>query len=325
MSFPEWGRSYNALHVPLTSDWQCSLVPAQEVNEPTAWWSLSYDERQRKRKEREEQIEQDRRTFDQLFRVSTSRDAACSCSDFRAYAAFITEHLRISGLAAPVDGEGVTRILRDAVRDGRLVPSINFAWRGTRRVSRPYGPQSWPKRLPDPKPIVYGVRNGQLIPLNADGSFVDHTPYVPIKVRAAAEASSATSAGGGAFDCLGAVEAAVRAAAETAPRGIDDSGLGFISDDSGDASTPFDAAEVFEYGGGESLGGDSFDIAKTPNEGEPGTWYTNPGSGQMRMYGGDRQPLVDFDFDHDHGQGNPHAHNWSDGARGSGLPFSLLP
>ncbi|MBV8262099.1 MAG: hypothetical protein JO239_14455 [Paraburkholderia sp.] len=38
----------------LTSDWQCSLVPARDVEEPTTWWSLSFDERQKKRKERED-------------------------------------------------------------------------------------------------------------------------------------------------------------------------------------------------------------------------------------------------------------------------------
>jgi hypothetical protein len=190
MSMPEWGYSYNALRVPLTSDWQCSLVPVRDVGEPTSWWSLSYDERQKKRKERDEQIEQDRRDFDRLFQVSTSRRDARACTDFSTYAAFIREHLRISGLSAPVDGDAVTRILRDAVRDGWLIPAIDRAWRGSRRVARFYAPQSWPKRAPDPKPIVYGVRDGQFIPLNPDGSFVDYTPYAPVKDRVAAAASS---------------------------------------------------------------------------------------------------------------------------------------
>ena len=197
MPFPDWGYSYNALHVPLTSDWQCSLVPARDVEEPTTWWSLSYDERQQKRKDREQQIEQDRRDFARLFRVSTSRRTARACRDFSAYAAFIRDHLHISGLATPVDGESVTRILRDAVRDGWLIPAIDRAWRGSRRVARQYAPQSWPKRAPDPKPTVYGVRDGQFVPLNADGSFVDYTPYVPAKARVAAAASSAASFGAG--------------------------------------------------------------------------------------------------------------------------------
>ncbi len=142
MSFPEWGRSYNALYLPLTSDWQCSLVPARDVQDVDRGWKLSYEERQQARKEREDQIGQDRQDFDRLFRVSINRRAARAYSDFRIYAAFISEHLRISGLTAPVDGESVTRILRDAVRHGSLVPAINRAWRGSRRVARPYGPQS---------------------------------------------------------------------------------------------------------------------------------------------------------------------------------------
>lgn len=214
MSLPEWGYSYNALFVPLTSDWQCSLVPIRDVDDVDRGWKLSYEERQKARKEREEQIEQDQRDFDRYFRVGTSRRAARACSDFGAYIAFIREHLRISGLSAPVDGEGVRRILRDAVRDGRVIPAIDRTWRGSRRVGRSYAPQSWPKRAPDPKPTVYGVLNtGELVPLDEFGRAIDRTPYVPIKVRAAAAAvSSAPSSGAcGGADWLGAVEAAAGA------------------------------------------------------------------------------------------------------------------
>ncbi|CAM2188317.1 conserved hypothetical protein [Paraburkholderia sacchari] len=276
MSFPEWGNSYNALHVPL-SDWQCSLVPARDVQDVDRGWQLSYEERQKARKAREEQIEQDQRDFDRYFQVSIQRRDARACSDFSVYIAFISEHLGIWGLSAPVDGEGVTRILRDAVRDGRLVPAINRAWRGSRRVARPYAPQSWPKRAPDPKPTVYGVRDGQFVPLDDNGYFIDRTPYIPVAAKL------------------------------------------------GNASTPLADAEPFDYWPGDAQDGDAFDIAKTPNEGDPGTWYTNPGSGQMRLYGDDRRAVVDFDFDHDHGQGIPHAHNWDNGVRGIGVPFSLLP
>lgn len=242
MSFPEWGCSYNALHVPLTSDWQCALVPARDVQEVDRGWKLSYEERQKARKEREEQIEQDQRDFDRLFRVSTRRRDARGCSDFSAYAAFISEHLGISCLGAPVDGEGVTRILRDAVRDGRLVPAINRAWRGSRRVARPYGPQSWPKRAPDPKPTVYGVRNGEFVPLDDYGRFIDRTPYVFSTV---ATASKAASSSGGA-DWLGAVAAVAGAALGGAAMlsAGDDAGLGAFG--SG-GSTPLGDAKPFEY------------------------------------------------------------------------------
>jgi hypothetical protein len=101
-----------------------------------------------------------------------------------------------------------------------------------------------------------------------------------------------------------------------------------LADAAGDlteAATPLGDAQPFGYQPDDAPEGGAFDIAKTPNEGHPGTWYTNPGSGQMRLYGDDGKAVVDFDFDHDHGQGTPHAHNWNDGARGAGLPFSLLP
>ncbi|MEM5432966.1 hemagglutinin repeat-containing protein [Cupriavidus oxalaticus] len=69
--------------------------------------------------------------------------------------------------------------------------------------------------------------------------------------------------------------------------------------------------------------------SKTPNTGDPGSWVTNPGSGQQRQYGPDGKPLVDIDVDHDHGQGTPHVHNWDraeDGrpVRGQGLPVSPI-
>lgn len=97
-----------------------------------------------------------------------------------------------------------------------------------------------------------------------------------------------------------------------------------------DPSTPLGDAQPFEYSDEPPTDG-AFEIAKTPNTGEPGTWYTNPGSGQMRLYEGDGNPAVDFDFDHDHGQGIPHAHNWAinpltgKSQRGPGVPMSILP
>ncbi|CAN7727494.1 hypothetical protein LJR034_006293 [Caballeronia sp. LjRoot34] len=105
--------------------------------------------------------------------------------------------------------------------------------------------------------------------------------------------------------------------------------LGEVTDAS-TGSTPLGDASPFELGDMPSFG-DSFDIAKTPNRGEPGTWYTNPGSGQMRLYGDTGAPVVDFDFDHDHGQGVPHAHNYGPPGplgefnRETGRSFSLVP
>jgi hypothetical protein len=72
----------------------------------------------------------------------------------------------------------------------------------------------------------------------------------------------------------------------------------------GGAATPLGDAAPLELGDMPSFG-NSFDIAKTPNNGEPGTWYTNPGSGQMRLYGNDGKGYIDLDFDHKHDGLNP--------------------
>ena len=128
----------------------------------------------------------------------------------------------------------------------------------------------------------------------------------------------------GATDWLGVAEAAAGAVLGGDDDASDDSAVeDDFASDAGDDSTPLGDAQPFEYQPDMPEDG-SFDIAKTPNEGDPGTWYTNPGSGQMRMYGDEGQPVVDFDFDHDHGQGIPHAHNWDGGVRGPGVSYSPL-
>ncbi|CAE6745407.1 MULTISPECIES: hypothetical protein [Paraburkholderia] len=81
-------------------------------------------------------------------------------------------------------------------------------------------------------------------------------------------------------------------------------------DFSADTPSLLSDAQPFEYTK-DTVDGDAFQLAKTPNEGEPGTWYTNPGSGQMRLFGSNGRPVVDIDYDHDHGQGLPHAHHWT--------------
>jgi RHS repeat-associated protein len=64
---------------------------------------------------------------------------------------------------------------------------------------------------------------------------------------------------------------------------------------------------------------------KTPNSGPPGSWITNPGNGQERLYGPNGLPEVDIDWHPDHGQGTPHGHNWDNGKRGPGVPLSPWP
>jgi hypothetical protein len=96
------------------------------------------------------------------------------------------------------------------------------------------------------------------------------------------------------------------------------------NDSVGSNMTSLSEASPFEYRPIEPSG-DAFDLAKTPNRGTPGTWYTNPGSGQMRLYGTDGRPAVDLDFDHSHNGLRPHAHNWNGSVRDGAndvVPFS---
>jgi hypothetical protein len=66
-------------------------------------------------------------------------------------------------------------------------------------------------------------------------------------------------------------------------------------------------------------------VAKTPNVLDPFSVYTNPGSGQVRWYDENGNPLMDMDYDHDHGGvGSPHGHTWSNGVRGAATPVAPL-
>jgi hypothetical protein len=97
-----------------------------------------------------------------------------------------------------------------------------------------------------------------------------------------------------------------------------------VTSDAAKTATALTDALPFEYEELRTPANPSFEIAKTPNLGDP-RWYTNPGSGQMRLFGADRKPIVDLDFDHIHNGIQPHAHNWGPLGRDSGsdvVPFS---
>ncbi len=249
MSLPEWGNSYNALCVPLKNGWQCALVPVRDIEDVDPGWRLSYEERQKARKEREEQMEQDRQDFDQLFRVSIRHKAARISAVYSAYASFVREHIR-GGWHTPVDGEDVTRLLRQAVRDGLIVPAIDRNWRGSVGVSKRYAPQTWPTRAPDPKPIIYGIRNGQFVPLDEGGRFIDHTPYAPV-VDVTAASVGQTAASSDLADWLGKIgDAAEALNGRGGASDNGDDGEAFnapFSDYPSGASTRLGYARAFDY------------------------------------------------------------------------------
>ncbi|SAK94295.1 hypothetical protein AWB75_06792 [Caballeronia catudaia] len=130
----------------------------------------------------------------------------------------------------------------------------------------------WPKRAPDPKATVYGFRNGQYLPLDANGSFVDDTPYVSSRVaaKAAATASAVARSDSGnsesGFDWLGAVDAVAGAAlggAGSSGDGGGDSMLkSFGNADDSDGGSLLGDAQPFEYQP-DMPDGEIFNLAKT--------------------------------------------------------------
>jgi hypothetical protein len=105
MSFPEWGHSYNALYVPMQQwGWQCALMPAGEVKEDGGFeGALSFEEREKKRRKRKQQIEQDKADFHRLFRADIDPREAATSSEFRHYVDFIRGTLRASSWDLPID------------------------------------------------------------------------------------------------------------------------------------------------------------------------------------------------------------------------------
>lgn len=160
--FPKWGFSYNALYVPLPcGNWHCGLMPEREVrNFMQAWnrfsrdhvgrlrprnfgWSL-WDDDDDSKEWMNNRIARDRQDFLQIFEVRIHRREAYMSHDFAEYVKFIDESLCPSAMRLPVDGKDITHVLKQAVRNGRLIPAIDREWPGNRAVFRHYAPQYWP-------------------------------------------------------------------------------------------------------------------------------------------------------------------------------------
>ncbi|WP_433703907.1 hypothetical protein [Paraburkholderia sacchari] len=266
MSLPEWGSSYNALYVPLKGGWQCALVPARDIEDVDRGWRLSYEERQKARKAREDQIEQDRRDFDQLFRVSIACRASRISGDFSAYADFIGKHVR-GRWHSPIDGEDITRILREAVRDGLIVPAIDRDWRGSVGVSKRYAPQTWGETYrgggggavaSTPRGKTFHQSVMESMGLDADGATAYIEKYNAMVERidaiqaANAAKRAAVAAASYGDDLLGGLESAAGAVlgdGDDSDDG-DDGGASdddLFSADSGGDSTPLGDAQPFRY------------------------------------------------------------------------------
>lgn len=353
--------SWNTIDVPLETGWQCTLTPTLQYDDLMRWgrgyydlsarrlyprgernfWHSSWNARAPSEVEKAElwekarlrQLADDQATFARLFRPAWDLRTITGGNALRDIKTFLRDSLSIAHWNMPQDNADIRRILCKAVADNSLVPVINRDYEGRSRVALPDPvPQHWPatggggyafpqKVISYPEFVALQRANGEI----SDSLKGMASAGLSAVVEPMMSLRTAASNGGG-FDWLGTVET-VAGAMFGSGAGSGDGDNTLDEDFSGavsGAATPLSDAQPFEYIP-EQVDGDSFDIAKTPNLGDPGTWYTNPGSGQMRLYGGDGKPVLDLDFDHVHNGLQPHAHNWTNGVRDGGddvVPFS---
>lgn len=279
------------------------------------------------------QLEDDCSTFERYFRPNYDFRLFIA-TDIDAIRTFIRDKLNLAHWNQPSDNAGIARILKRAVWDGRIVPIVDRDRRTPARTERaPSAPQYWgATSRSDGGGGMGASSNGRSfrqlamdwMGLDAEDArdYIDKYNAMVERIdaiQAASAAKRAAASSGG--DLLGVATAVAGAMLGSEDAGGADDDM--FSDDAGDTTTPLGNVQAFEYGADATIG-DSFEVAKTPNLGDPG-WYTNPGSGQMRLFGNDRKPIVDLDFDHIHNGLKPHAHNWGPGGRDSGddvVPFS---
>jgi hypothetical protein len=306
----------------------CALMPAREVQEVDRSWLLSFEERKQKRKEQKEQIEQDRQDFDRLFKVRIDRRAVRSCSDSRQYVDFIVQTLRVSTWEMPVDGDGITRVLRRAVREGQIIPVIARNWHGGQRVFRHYAPQRWPARGGGPRATSEVMTWREFAALKRANGEWPALDSVADDAGAAHNVASRMSGGGSGFNWMSVIEAASGAVASAASSGSDANNDGnsmlkrFGDSDGGESF--LDGAQPFEYAPG-STSGESFEVAArgvkmTGNE--PGGFLLNPNGLDTDFFDNNGNLAAQYHESH----GEAHGHNFYDGVRDPAhLPMSPIP
>ncbi|MEX3933514.1 hypothetical protein AB4Y32_17195 [Paraburkholderia phymatum] len=261
--------SYNSLQVPLDiGTWQCTLVLAREFyNLSSGYWDAFAD--WDKRREREREIEDDKRTFDRYFRPSYDFRSLMR-TDINAICSFLSDHLNVVHWNLPTDNAGIERALKQAVRDGLLVPVVNRDWRSLPMTFRPTpAPLRWLSTSggggfgSSGGTVWAAFRNAGPGPLVWNGKPVLRGPYDPstqeaqLKAARAAMAASAAYSGDG-FDLGDVAEAAAVATLGDdldEDEGTVDALAEYIVDSSDDTSTPLGDAQPFDLG--DSLDSDN--------------------------------------------------------------------
>ncbi|MCO1351030.1 hypothetical protein L0Z31_28045 [Burkholderia vietnamiensis] len=310
--------NYNSLHVPLAiGTWQCALVPVSAF-----YQDWSYRERRSPfadrdtREQMERQIADDLQIFNRYFRPKYDLRSITGAAALRNIRDYVADRLNVAHWNLPTDNEGIERMLKKVVAEGKLVPIVNREWHALPMTFRPTpAPLRWPASVNSPA--------AQVVPYGGGTSAsVGGGPSLGIAEKLASVADD----GDGGFDWLGVAETMVGDVLGNSSDDPNDKGLlaRSLADDA--SSTPLGDAPSFEYADGLP-DADAEQIAGMPFNGTPGSWASSmPGSmRQLRQYGPNGTPMTDIDFEAHHGNSNPHAHNWDGTTRDEGAPVSILP
>lgn len=214
-------------------------MPASNYCSPSGkqLWSIEGDEL--------EQLKDDRQTFDQYFRPNY---------DFRflirieidAISSFMRDHLNLAHWELPTDNASIECILRQSVKDGRMVPIVNRERRTPAQTYRPKpAPLRWPQLSGGGGPALQPVPYGGLSAAISSGA------------TAVERASSGNSNG---LDWLGIAALAAGAVGAVAPGAyvaLDDDGEAAAVDKSTrlGGTRPFDYTPDALHGAIEELAG----------------------------------------------------------------------
>lgn len=258
--------SYNSLHVPLDNGtWQCQLMLAREFYSPVGGFWDRFGE-WKTRVEREREIDEDKRDFYRYFRPGYDFSRPLS-SNVRAVSSFLRDHLRVCDREMPASNADIERILKQAVRDEKLVPVVNRRWRSYPQTFRPApAPERWTQRGGGGFAEA-GKSFHQLVMermgLDADAAS-DYLDKYDALVRRADEINAryaSKGSGGEGGGLLGAVETVVGAVRGGNSSSDDDIGLPGVARS---FATPLGDAQPFEYVP-EALNGNVDELAASTN------------------------------------------------------------
>ncbi|SDR03880.1 hypothetical protein [Paraburkholderia tuberum] len=277
---------WNSLEIPLECSWQCTLHAASQYHSmererrSSLFWdrdssrsrggsSFMRDDRRDEEEDARRQLEQDRRDFDRYFRPRLDLRTITGGQALREIQTYVRDALGLAHWNLPTDNASIERVLRQAVKDGRLVPVVHRDRRSA--LGRVYSPTPAPLRWPSSGGGggTYWSRSPNLFPpgiTSFNGEPVLSGPYDPATIevrRMAARAAMSSSSSGGGFDLLGVVESVAGAALGDSDS-TDDEAEVAGAETTSDTSTPLGNAQPFDDTP-DAVSGDVEDLAASTN------------------------------------------------------------